>query len=150
MAWVVDTCVLLDVLEDDPDFGASSAAALDARVAEGLRVSPVTYTELAPAFDGDCRLQDEFLAGVGIELPTHWEWPDTLAAHAAWDRFIRLKRQGSATRRPLADILIGAYAARRTGLITRNPSDFEPIFPDLAIAVPARDGGGATTAADEP
>jgi predicted nucleic acid-binding protein len=136
VAWVVDTCVLLDVLENDPEFGTSSAAALDARLAEGLSVSPVSYAELAPAFDGDRRLQDEFLAGIGIELPAPWEWADTLAAHAAWDRFIRLKRQGSTPRRPLADILIGVYARRRTGLITRNPGDFEPIFPDLTIAAP--------------
>ncbi|MGH9381922.1 MAG: type II toxin-antitoxin system VapC family toxin [Thermoanaerobaculia bacterium] len=150
MAWVVDTCVLLDVLEDDPDFGASSAAALEARMAEGLHVSPVTYAEMAPAFGGDRRLQDEFLAGVGIELPTHWEWPDTLAAHAAWDRFIQLKRRGIIPRRPLADILIGAYAVRRTGLITRNPADFEPVFPDLTLAVPTRIYDGDTAAADEP
>jgi hypothetical protein len=30
MAWVVDTCVLLDVLEDDPSFGRASASTLDA------------------------------------------------------------------------------------------------------------------------
>lgn len=137
MAWVVDTCVLIDVLEDDPEFGSLSATALDAKVTEGLAVSPVTYAELAPAFHGERKLQDEFLTGVGITLPANWEWADTLAAHAAWDRFIRLKRQGSAARRPLADILIGAYANRRTGLITRNPDDFEPIFPDLTLSVPS-------------
>lgn len=135
MAWVVDTCVLLDVLEEDPEFGSSSAAALEARLAEGLVVSPVTYAELAPAFEGDRRLQDEFLAGVGIELPAQWEWRDTLVAHAAWGRFVRLKRRGVTPRRPLADILIGAYAERRVGLITRNASDFEPVFPDLEIAI---------------
>ena len=30
MAWVVDTCVLLDVRMDDPDFGRVSAACLEA------------------------------------------------------------------------------------------------------------------------
>lgn len=144
MAWVVDTCVLLDVLEDDPVFGTASAAALDARIAEGLTVCPVTYAELAPAFDGDRALQDEFLSGVGIELPADWGWADTLAAHAAWSRFIRLKREGTLPRRPLADILIGAYATLRTGLITRNPGDFEPIFSDLSLAVPARERSPGT------
>jgi len=38
MAWVVDTCVLIDVLEDDPEFGLVSAEALDAHLDEGLHV----------------------------------------------------------------------------------------------------------------
>lgn len=136
MPWVVDTCVLIDVLEDDPEFGAPSAALLDRLLAEGLEISPVTYAELAPAFGGDRSLQDEFLAGVGVALPAEWSWADTLAAYAAWDRFIRLRRRGDAPRRPLADILIGAHAAGRDGLVTRNPDDFAPVFPDLPLAVP--------------
>lgn len=136
MGWVVDTCVLIDVLEDDPRFGTASAALLDRLASEGLEVCPVTYAELAPAFDGDRALQDEFLAGVGVSLPADWTWADTLAAHRAWARFIRLKRRGTVARRPIADILIGAHAARRQGLVTRNPEDFSPVFSDLAIAVP--------------
>lgn len=136
MAWVVDTCILIDVLEHDPAFGARSAALLNRLVAEGLEVCPVTYAELAPAFDGDRALQDEFLTGVGVVLPADWTWADTLAAHGAWARFIRLKRQGALPRRPLADILIGAHAAARQGLVTRNPGDFSPVFPDLPLAVP--------------
>jgi predicted nucleic acid-binding protein len=136
MSWVVDTCVLIDVLEDDPQFGAASATLLDRLFDEGLEVCPVTYAELATAFDGDRALQDEFLAGVGIPLPADWSWTDTLEAHSAWARFIRLKRGGKVPRRPLADILIGAYAADRDGLVTRNPDDFRTVFPDLSLAVP--------------
>jgi predicted nucleic acid-binding protein len=136
MAWIVDTCILLDVLDDDPDFGETSARELERKAPEGLSVSPVTYVELAPAFDGDRRLQDEFLIGLGVELPSRWEWMDTLAAHAAWSRFIELKRLGAIGRRPIADILIGAYASRRTGLIARNPGDFQAVFPDLKLSAP--------------
>ena len=136
MPWVVDTCVLIDVLEDDPEFGASSAGLLDRLLAEGLEISPVTYAELAPAFGGDRALQDDFLGGAGVALPAEWTWTDTLAAHSAWDRFIRLRRRDDLPRRPLADILIGAYATSRQGLVTRNPGDFTPVFPDLPLAVP--------------
>jgi len=136
MAWVVDTCVLIDVLEDDPEFGLTSATLLDRLLDQGLEVCPVTYAELAPAFEGDRVLQDEFLAGVGVSLPAEWSWTDTLEAHSAWARFIRLKRRGRVPRRPLADILIGAFAAGREGLVTRNPEDFHSVFPGLALAVP--------------
>lgn len=96
----------------------------------------MTYVELAPAFDGNRALQDEFLAGVGISLPADWSWSDTLVGHSAWSRFIRLKRRGTVPRRPLADVLIGAFAVGRTGLVTRNPDDFQPVFPNLSLTVP--------------
>ena len=136
MAWVVDTCVLIDILEDDPEFGRASALALDGHAAEGLAVCPITYTELAPAFEGDPNLQDEFLTGVGIDFRQDWTWEDTLRAHESWHRFIQQKRAGLVPKRPLADILIGAFAVRHQGLITRNPEDFEAAFPELPLRVP--------------
>ena len=139
MAWVVDTCVLLDVLEDDPEFGRSSALTLDAHVEDGLIVCPVTYAELAPAFQGDRTLQDEFLGGVGLEYRQDWLWEDTLRAHEAWNTFVQRKRSGQLPKRPLADILIGAFAVRHQGLITRNPDDFKPVFPGLVLRGPLQE-----------
>jgi predicted nucleic acid-binding protein len=137
MAWVVDTCMLIDVLDDDPRFGRSSALTLDSYAGDGLVVCPLTYAELSPAFQGDAALQDEFLHGVGVDFRQDWTWADTLRAHEAWHRFIDRRRSRSLPRRPLADVLIGAFASRYQGLITRNASDFEPIFPDLHLGSPA-------------
>jgi predicted nucleic acid-binding protein len=138
MAWVVDTCVLIDVLEDDPQFGKASALALDGHAEEGLTICPVTYAELAPAFGGDQALQEEFLTGVGVDFRRDWTWEDTLRAHGSWHGFIQKKRQGLVSRRPIADILIGAFASRYQGLITRNPDDFKPTFSDLDLRIPRR------------
>ncbi|HEV3459335.1 MAG TPA: type II toxin-antitoxin system VapC family toxin [Thermoanaerobaculia bacterium] len=137
MAWVVDTCMLIDVLEDDPRFGRSSALTLDSYAAEGLVVCPVTYAELSPAFLGDAALQDEFLHGVGVDFRHDWTWADTLRAHEAWHRFIERRRSQSLARRPLADVLIGAFAGRYQGLVTRNATGFASIFPDLSLGGPA-------------
>jgi predicted nucleic acid-binding protein len=138
MAWVVDTCILIDVLEDDPQFGRSSALALDSLAGDGLVVCSLTYAELAPAFQGKVALQDEFLHGVGVDFLQDWTWADTQQAHKAWHRFIERRRTHSLPRRPLADILIGAFASRYQGLITRNAGDdFHLIFPDLKLGAPA-------------
>ena len=136
MAWVVDTCLVIDVLDDDPEFGESSAALLDRIGAEGLVLCPVTYVELAPAFLGDGTRQREFLDAVGIDYSAEWNWGDTQAAHKAWALHVRHRRAGQAPRRPVADILIGAFASRRRGLLTRNPGDFTPVFPALKILLP--------------
>ena len=134
MAWVVDTCMLIDVLEDDARFGRSSALALDSHAEDGLVICPLTYAELAPAFQGDTVLQDEFLHGVGVDFRQDWTWTDTLRTHEAWHRFIEGRRARSLPRRPLADVLIGAFARRYQGLITRNAGDFRSIFPELRLA----------------
>jgi hypothetical protein len=86
MAWVVDTCMLIDVLDDDPQFGRSSALTLDSYTGDGLVVCPLTYAELAPAFRGNAALQDEFLRGVGVDFRQDWTWADTLLAYEAWHR----------------------------------------------------------------
>jgi predicted nucleic acid-binding protein len=134
--WVVGSCVLLDVALKDPDFGVSSSVLLEAKRREGLSVCPVTIVEVAPFFDGEAENVRTFLRLMGAESGPAWMEADTEAAAAAWARYVRLKRAGSAGRRPVADILIGAFALRHRGLITRNPEHFRPFFPKLNLAVP--------------
>lgn len=136
MAWVVDTCLLIDVAEADPSFGAASAALIDAKRALGLTVCPVTYVELAPVFNGDQSAQDEFLFNLGVAWPEAWTLTDTVAAHSAWHRYVMAKRAGTIAKRPIADVLIGAFASRFDGILTRNESDFRTVFPALAMTRP--------------
>ncbi|MEI6712879.1 MAG: type II toxin-antitoxin system VapC family toxin [Verrucomicrobiota bacterium] len=127
MAWVVDTCVLLDIHCADPHFAQSSANCLKEHLPEGLIISPVTYVELAPAFGGNMKLQEQFLLEVGIEWPSTWILQDTMTAHRLWFSHIEKKRNGSASKRPIADVFISAFAQRFQGLITRNPKDFKGV-----------------------
>ena len=136
MAWVVDTCVLIDVAEADPAFGVASAALLDAKRPEGLTICPVTYAELAPVFDGNAAAQNEFLANLGVEWTEGWTRADTVAAHGAWHRYVTGKRAGRFPKRPVADVLIGAFAGLRDGLLTRNEGDFRAVFPALKLLAP--------------
>jgi len=73
MPWVIDTCLLIDLAEDDSEFFEASA------------------------------------------------------------RLVESKRGGQLPKRPIADVLIGAFALRFQGLLTRNLQDFRPLFPTLAI-----------------
>jgi len=136
MAWVVDTCVVIDVLENDPAFGKRSAELLNSKLEEGLVICPVSMVELAPAFAGNLTAQRHFLDLCGIDYTVAFLSADIDAAHAAWQRHIAAKRSGSAPKRPVADILIGGFAMRFQGLVSRNPADFEPWFPDLQVVVP--------------
>ncbi len=136
MAWVVDTCLLIDVAEADPAFGVASAKLLDGKRAVGLTICPVTYVELAPVFNGDQTAQNEFLFNLSVTWPDSWMQADTEEAHRAWHRYVSNRRTTHVTKRPLADILIGAFAARFDGILTRNESDFRQVFPNLSITTP--------------
>lgn len=136
--WVVDTCVLIDLLRRDEAFATPAADALDAKRPEGLTIAPITYVELAPALGGDIRAQDYFLSEIGITVDFEGKKDVVLAAHRAWHDHIRRKRKGEVPKRPIADVMIGAYAESKGGLITRNEDDFRALFPNLRIFNPAR------------
>lgn len=134
--WIVDTCVVLDVFENDPKFGQASAKLLETLLRDGLAVSPVTMVELSAAFLGDLAEQKRFLDQAGISYSEPWTVADTEAAQAAWNLYVTTRRLRNAPKRPVADILIGGFAANRDGLVTRNPDDFRRWFPRLNIREP--------------
>jgi len=136
VSMVVDTCVILDVLEQDPTYGIASAEVLEKYAEGGLIISPLTYVELSPAFLGDETRERDFLFEIGIDLPPAFNEDDLSLAHAAWNNHIQRKRSGKTARRPVADVMIGALAQANDGLITRNVSDFRALFPKLNIVTP--------------
>ena len=134
--WIIDTCVVLDVFENDPEFGQASAQLLEKLLPEGLGISPVTMVELAPAFDGDVTEQKRFLDQAGISFSEAWTSVDAESAHGAWNVYVPSRRQEKLPKRPIADVLIGGFAVNRQGLVTRNPADFHRWFPKLEIRTP--------------
>ena len=108
MAWVVDTSVLLDIRQNDPEFGLAAAECLMRHLPEGLVLSPVTYIESAPEFRGDSALQEEFFQRVGVEWLEPWTHQDAQSAFHLWARYVKKKRTGCAAKRPVADVLIEA------------------------------------------
>jgi predicted nucleic acid-binding protein len=136
MAWVIDTCVLIDIRLDDPAWASRSATRLNAHLKDGLVISPVTFVELAPAFGGDLTLQRGFLTLFSILHDEAWQTADTELCFRLWHDWVQRKRQGHVGKRPVADVLIAAFAARHQGLITRNTADFSQIDPSLILASP--------------
>lgn len=136
--WIVDTCIVLDIFENDPQFGLASARLLEKLLADGLAVSPVTMVELAPAFEGEILEQKRFLEQAGISHSEVWNFADSETAYRSWNTYIQARRADKLQipKRPIADLLIGGFAANRQGLVTRNPSDFRRWFPKMKIREP--------------
>lgn len=136
MPWVIGTCLLIDIADADPHFALASAARLDAKRPDGLVISPITYAELAPVFEGDSTRQELFLYHLQVSWSEVLTRAETLAAHSAWYRYVQSRRLRRIDKRPMADILIGAFAERFAGLLTRNEADFRSVFPSLQVMVP--------------
>ena len=138
MIWVVDTCVVIDLVERDGEFGAVSAAALASKIDDSFVIAPITYVELGPVFDGDRERQDAFLRESWIDFDFAGNKESVVAAHKAWYEHVLRKRKGEVPKRPIADVMIGAYALQKGGLITRNEDDFRSLYPDLTIYNPVK------------
>ena len=134
--WVVDTCVIIDVLCGDGEFSTKSADVIDAKRDDGLAIAPITYVELAPSFGGNVQEQDIVLAELGIGVDFGGSKETVLEAHKAWYEHVQRKRAGEMVKRPIADVLIGAFAMQKGGLITRNEAEFRSLYPNLTIFNP--------------
>jgi predicted nucleic acid-binding protein len=130
---LVDTNVLVDLLNDDPEWADWSS---DAFCACGdyatLVINTTIYAELAVRYDSADEL-DSMIASA--ELKTEdVPWP---AAFLAGKAFAQYRRAGGARGSPLPDFYIGAHAAvTNMALLTRDPARYRTYFPDVELLSP--------------
>jgi hypothetical protein len=135
---LVDTNVLVDVLEDDASWAEWSVRQLRAQSqVHELLINPVIYAELSVTFDSVEALDD---AVAGMELILH-ELPRP-ALFLAGRAFIKYRRTGGRKNNVLADFFIGAHAAvLGCAILTRDVRRYKNYFPRVALVAPE---GGAT------
>ena len=132
---LVDTNVLLDVVEDDPKWANWSQWQLDAiSLKERLCIDPVIYSELSIAFERIEEL-DRALAAASITvLPTIPREALFLAGKA----FLNYRKRGGAARTGvLPDFFIGAHAAvAEMPILTRDDKRYRSYFPTVQLITP--------------
>lgn len=130
---LVDTNVLLDVLQDDPAWADWSVRQLRAQAqVHELFINPVIYAELSLAFDS-VQAADESIEGMGLSVQ---ELPRP-ALFLAGRAFVKYRREGGAKANVLADFFIGAHAAVvGCGILTRDARRYRSYFPRVALVTP--------------
>lgn len=131
---LVDTNVLLDVVQDDPQWGDWSEQQLRilSRV-QPLVINPVIYAEFSLAFESVAAV-DRALSNLGIVLR---EVPRA-ALFLAGRAFVRYRKAGGTRTNVLPDFFVGAHAAvEGWSLITRDAGRYRRYFPSLELHAPA-------------
>jgi predicted nucleic acid-binding protein len=130
---LVDTNVLLDVLEDDPAWAEWSLGQLRAQAqVHELLINPVIYAELSLVFDSVLAL-DAAIAGMALRMQ---ELPRP-ALFLAGRAFAEYRREGGSKTNVLADFFIGAHAAvQGWGILTRDARRYRHHFPRVALVTP--------------
>jgi len=130
---LVDTNVLVDVLEDDPEWADWSIGQLRAQSKiHRLAINPVIYSELSLTFSTvealDRAVDDLGLTMIEIPRP---------ALFLAGKAFVRYRRQGGKKSNVLADFFIGAHAAvARYPLLTRDTRRYTTYFASVNLIAP--------------
>jgi predicted nucleic acid-binding protein len=130
---LVDTNVLVDVLQNDPQWAEWSIAQLRAQAKlHALAINPIIYAEISLSFS-TLEALDDVVVTMALDLREIPRPALFLAAKA----FAQYRRRGGSKAQVLHDFFIGAHAAvEGWPLLTRDASRFRTYFPTLEVVAP--------------
>ncbi len=130
---LVDTNVLVDVLQDDPQWATCSIGQLRAQASvHQLAINPIVYAEISLSFSTLEGL-DAAVSTLGLVMRDVPRPALFLAAKA----FAQYRKRGGSRPQVLPDFFIGAHAAvEGWPLLTRDARRFRTYFPTLEVIAP--------------
>jgi predicted nucleic acid-binding protein len=130
---LVDTNVLIDIWQDDPDWADWSIEQLRTQSqVHGLAINPVIYGELSLNYTSFEAL-DEQVEALQLDL---LELPRA-ALFLAGKAFLKYRRKGGPRTNVLADFFIGAHAAvDGCAILTRDAARYRAYFPTVRVITP--------------
>ena len=130
---LIDTNVIIDVLNGDPAWSAWSEEQLGRAVDAGeAAINPVIYAEVAVAVEDRAALDRALNPAdiVRLDLPFDAGW-------RAGRAFAAYRLRGGPRTSPVADFYIGAHAqAAGLTILTRDVARFRTNFPDVPLTHP--------------
>jgi predicted nucleic acid-binding protein len=130
---LVDTNVLVDILQNDPQWADWSIAQMRAQSSlHALVINPIIYAEVSLSFS-TIEALDDVVGTLALELREIPRPALFLAAKA----FAQYRRRGGSKLQVLPDFFIGAHAAvEGWPLLTRDARRFKTYFPTLEVLAP--------------
>lgn len=132
----VDSCVLLDLFTDDPNWADWSESILEKySKTNTLYINSIVYTEVSIGFD-KIEEVEAAISELGIkvvEIPRE-------ALFLTGKVFLQYRRNKGTKKSPLPDFFIGAHATvSQFELITRDSAKYNTYYPQLKLIDPKRE-----------
>ena len=129
----VDSCVLIDIFNDDAQWKSWSIDQIRQALPRGLCINAIVYAEVSGSFetqqDANAAIKRGRLEIKDIPME---------AAYLAADAFKRYRKNKGQFRTALPDFFIGAHAqVLSCPILTRDPQRFATYFPDVELITPA-------------
>ncbi len=130
----VDSCVLLDLFTDDPNWGEWSENILEKySQTNTLYINSIVYTEISIGFN-KIEEVEKAISELGIkvlEIPRE-------ALFLAGKTYLKYRKYNKGTKNsPLPDFFIGAHVSvEKFNLITRDTSKYKTYFPQVKLIAP--------------
>jgi len=130
---LVDSCVLLDLFTDDPNWAEWSEATLEKySLTNSLFINSIVYTELSMGFEK----VEELEAAIDLLNIKVLEMPRE-ALFLTGKVYLRYRKNKGAKTSPLPDFFIGAHASvSQLDLITRDVNRYRTYFPNINLIHP--------------
>ena len=130
---LVDSCILIDVLANDPKWAEWSIEQLDRCGQQTtLIINPIILAEISPRFERAADLEAALAALPLVREALPWD-----AAFLAGQAFKIYRQALGAKTSPMPDFYIGAHAlVNRLQLLTRDATRYRSYFPKLPIIAP--------------
>ncbi len=131
---LVDSCVILDIVTEDPKWFEWSSSILEKHARQSqLFINPIIYAEISIGFQKIEELETALSSSTFKKIPLPWE-----ASFLAGKAFLQYRKSGGHKALPLPDFFIGAHAIiEGWSLLTRDTKRFQYYYPKLKILSPA-------------
>lgn len=129
----IDSCVLLDLFTNDPQWANWSERMLDKfSQTNTLYINTIVYTEISIGF-AKIEVLDAAINELGIkvlEIPRE-------ALFLTGKTFLKYRRNRGTKKSPLPDFFIGAHVAiSKFTLVTRDVAKYKTYFPQINLVSP--------------
>jgi len=130
---LIDSCILLDLFTNDPNWASWSENILDKySQTNTLFINSIVYTEISIGFKKIEEIE-KAISELGIkvlEIPRE-------ALFLTGKAFLKYRRNKGTKNSPLPDFFIGAHASvSRLSLVTRDVAKYKTYFPQLNLVCP--------------